>query len=540
MLLYFDFLSPDLTLHFKQFHKHSSIFSGFLSLIIYILCILSTIYFSFDIIKHLNPTSYFYYHQENDVGHFPLNESSMFHFFDFIGIPKNENPESLFQIFGFLDTFITTYNSEIQNRSLVNHYTYGPCLNNSKKYELNDINEALLESSFSKMGYCINGFYNATTKEYISIDNENFIYPIISHGTSHPNHTSYSIIVQRCQNDTFYKFNSCKTNEYIDNIVNNNKISSLIAFLNQEADIMNYSNPIKHRFISITFSLSVGIFSVNNLNFQPLRINTHNGFFFDNKITDNSYYYEQNDIKNFETNITIYSSFHFWMQNKVQIFERNYKRIQNIFADIGGIIKAITTLGTILNYFSMKYQTFIDIESIIYSKIIGLKNNKSFHKNNKNKNLSFQNNKIFNKENFSIKIDNYLNKDLKTQNSQNLSISNSILSPILNKKVNVNKNYYIERNSNSYLFIKENREIRNELGIFTLIYYTLCRSKNIISKKENYVDIIKWYYYNVISEQCMFDLYFYCSRLEKTEEQFLLYSNLKKHFSFFNSSNNNK
>ena len=106
--------------------------------------------------------------------------------------------------------------------------------------------------------------------------------------------------------------------------------------------------------------------------------------------------------------------------------------------------------------------------------------------------------------------------------------------------MNVNKNYYIERNSNSYLFIKENREIRNELGIFTLIYYTLCRSKNIISKKENYVDIIKWYYYNVISEQCMFDLYFYCSRLEKTEEQFLLYSNLKKHFSFFNSSNNNK
>ena len=77
----------------------------------------------------------------------------------------------------------------------------------------------------------------------------------------------------------------------------------------------------------------------------------------------------------------IYTSFHFWMQNKVQIFERNYKRIQNIFADIGGMIKAITTLGTILNYFAMKYQTFIDIESIIYSKIAGMKNNKTFNKN---------------------------------------------------------------------------------------------------------------------------------------------------------------
>ena len=543
MLLYFDFLSPDLTLHFKQFHKHPSIFSGFLSILVYILCISSSIYFSFDIIKHLNPTLYYYYHQENDIGNFPLNESSIFHFFDFNGIPKNENPESLFQIFGFLDNFITTYNSLIQNKSLLSHYTYGPCLNNSTKYKkLNDINNALIESSFSKIGYCINGFYNATTNEYISIDNEKFIYPIINHGTSHSNHTSYSIIIQKCQNDTFYNFNTCKTNEYIDNIVNINKISSLITFLNQEVDIMNYTNPIKHRFISDSFSFNGGTFSFSNLKFQPLRINTHNGFFFDNLIIDNSYYYEENDIKNFETNISIYTSFHFWMQNKVQIFERSYKRIQNVFAEIGGIIKAITTLGSILNFFAMKYQTFIDIESIIYSKISGLQKHRNHHDNSfyNYKNNSFHSKNIFNKEKLSIKIDNYLNKDLKTQNSQNLSISNSILSPIMNPKMKVNKNYYIERNSNSYLFIKENREIRNQLGILTVIYYNLCRSKNITSKKENYVDIIKWYYYNVISEQCIFDLYFYSARLKKTEEQFFYYSKLKNHLGFFNCPNNNK
>ena len=67
MLLYFDILSPDLTLHFKQFHKHPSLFSGFLSIIIIFLCIFSAIYFSLDIINHLNPETYFYYHQEKDV-----------------------------------------------------------------------------------------------------------------------------------------------------------------------------------------------------------------------------------------------------------------------------------------------------------------------------------------------------------------------------------------------------------------------------------------------------------------------------------------
>ena len=473
-----DLISPKLTFHYKTLLSHSSIYSSILSIMSIILCISATIYFSLDIINHLNPTSFFYYHQEYDVGHFPVNESSMFHFFNLLGVPKEENSEHLFQIFGFMKTYISNYKNNIGSRLLIDHYTYGPCSLDLNSEKLKELKEAFSETTFESMEYCIDGFYNSTTKTYINKDDPNFKYPIISHGTSHPNYTSYSIIVQRCENDTFYKFNSCKSENYIDNFVTKNQLDAVIGFLNQEVDVLNYSFPIKHKFISITFSFTVGTFSVSNLNFQPLRVNTHNGFFFDHVKDENSFYYEQNDIKNYETEYKIYTSFHLWMQNKVQIYERNYKRIQNIIADTGGTIKAIMTLASLLNLLGNKFQTFLDIESILFNKIDGLNKSKTFHK------------------------------------YSNIGLSNS--NNTLNNKTYNNFNI---RDSNSYLFIKDNKNLRKNIGFFSVSLFFIFHIGKISNKKQNYVDIIKWYYTHVISEQNIFDIYFFCARLEKTEQK---------------------
>ena len=509
-----DIISPSLTFHYKNYHCHSSVFSSFLSLIVIILCISATVYFSLDIIDHLNPTSFFYYHQEYDVGHFPINESSMFHFINFIGVPKEENSESLFEVFGFMKTYISNYKNNIGSRLLIDHYTYGACDKKSQNSKLNNIQNAFLETTFESMEYCINGFYNATTKNYITKDNPNFEYPIMSHGTSHPNYTSYSIIVQRCENDTFFKMNKCKSEEYIDDFVTHHQLDAVMAFLNQESDVLNYSYPIKHKFISITFSFTVGTFSVSNLNFQPMRVNTHNGFFFDNIVVQNSFYYEQNDIKNYETKFKIYTSFHLWMQNKVQIYERSYKRIQNVIADTGGMIKAITTLASIINILAYKYQTYIDIESIIMNKFDGANKTRTFHKFS-NLGITYPIiSKGFNeRKDNSIKIDNFT---IKEHNSQNYSMNNSFLLP-MNIQNSKKYNDVNNRDSRNYLFIKENKGIKHKLGFFNITWFLLFGFGKVRNKNEKFIDIIKWYYRNVISEQNMFDLYFYSSRLENNE-----------------------
>ena len=512
-----DLISPKLTFHYKTLLSHSSIYSSILSIMSIILCISATIYFSLDIINHLNPTSFFYYHQEYDVGHFPVNESSMFHFFNLLGVPKEENSEHLFQIFGFMKTYISNYKNNIGSRLLIDHYTYGPCSLDLNSEKLKELKEAFSETTFESMEYCIDGFYNSTTKTYINKDDPNFKYPIISHGTSHPNYTSYSIIVQRCENDTFYKFNSCKSENYIDNFVTKNQLDAVIGFLNQEVDVLNYSFPIKHKFISITFSFTVGTFSVSNLNFQPLRVRTHNGFLFDNVVLDYSYYYEQNDIKNYQTEFKIYTCFHFWMQNKVQIYERNYKRIQNIMADSGGMIKALTTISTIINIIFNKYQIVKDVNKML---------NKKFEKiASTNKLINALNTNNNNASNLSIKHDNFLDKgNNKSQNS--ITITNRSI--ILNKNNNMKKYELDVKNLDyeAYHYIKDNRNLRENINLVSIIKNMIDVKKKEMSKEQTYINIIMYFYKEVINEQNLFDLFFFYRKLNKLRSPDMIFKSI--------------
>ena len=102
--------------------------------------------------------------------------------------------------------------------------------------------------------------------------------------------------------------------------------------------------------LDLLFLPGSNTFSVSNLNFQPLRVVSFSNFLFNNKYEDYSYYFEQNDIKNFETTFPVYTAYKFWMQNKVYIYERNYKKFQNFMVEIGGIIKSVVTVAKILNY----------------------------------------------------------------------------------------------------------------------------------------------------------------------------------------------
>ena len=219
-LKHLDILSDPLTLYYEKYHNHSSLISSIISLITCIICISFTIYSLINVIKHINPTSFCYTRQEDDVGIFPVNESSMFHFFTFNNFPENESLDSIIEIFGSMDYegSIVNYKDNVRSRLKFSHYTYSKCPQFSNKYKLNHIEELIKDYPLIN-GYCIKGYYNKTSDTYITIDDENFPYPKDTKGTSNPNYTSYHIIVQNCQNDTFSNFNRCKSNEYINNVI---------------------------------------------------------------------------------------------------------------------------------------------------------------------------------------------------------------------------------------------------------------------------------------------------------------------------------
>jgi hypothetical protein len=292
-----------------------------------------------------------------------------------------------------------------------------------------------------------------------------------------------------------------------------NEIDSIITMMTHEVDVNNYNKPIVNKFIQIrfTFTSKANIFSISNLNFQPLRVKTFNSLFFNGIYKeDYSYYFEQNDIKNYQTNFSIYTSYQFWMQNKVFIYERYYKKIQNFLADIGGTIKALTTIARIINFIICKYQTYKDIEKIMMNKINNIKKNEFYLFKNDTSKRSFEENK---KQIHRISFLN--NSDLKFNNYVSINKSLDASNNKLNK---VNLDNKVTYKFIPFNFLKDNFNLGSHISFFEVLWFLIVRSDHHKTKKGKYVDLIKWYYRQVISEQNLFDLYFFCSKLEKKEE----------------------
>ena len=84
-----DFLSPKITLFFKGRYKHSSIFSGLITILSYSVILVCIIYYTLEFIDRSNPTIYFFNRYVEDTGVYPLNESSLFHYINLISASKN-------------------------------------------------------------------------------------------------------------------------------------------------------------------------------------------------------------------------------------------------------------------------------------------------------------------------------------------------------------------------------------------------------------------------------------------------------------------
>ena len=83
---------------------------------------------------------------------------------------------------------------------------------------------------------------------------------------------------------------------------------------------------------------------------------------FDHIYDETSYIFDQNEKITQDTgNTGIYCAFYFWMQNRMQLYERSYKRLQDVIASAGGTTKLITVIASILNFLYNKFVVFKEI-----------------------------------------------------------------------------------------------------------------------------------------------------------------------------------
>ena len=463
-----DHFSGQITLFFNHNDKHSSIFSGILSLIYFIIIIYFSILFSLDFLLLRNPTAFFYKRFINEVGKFTLDSKGIFHFISFNSDKEYgiEIDKRAFTIIG-----VTENDSIMQlnnNISLYDHWIYDLCdqtdIMKLKKYFTDEINKYYSNS------LCIQKFYNKNNKSIILKNKNGFNYPFLEHGSSKLNNKIYGIYIQMCQNNTEINNNNCyPTNIILEKL--NSILNYGITFLESYIDVQNYNEPIQKVFHRITSEFNKNVFALNHLNFYPILVNTHSGIIFDKLTSRNSYNFNFNEklTSNINENY-IFGTFNFWMENNLNIYERSYSKVQDIAGGVDGIVEiTMIVFGFINVLFSEDYIITHDINKLLYNmsakKNLDIKINyaiemkkeeklkKMFNLNDR-KTLSYSkiNNKIYQRKSFNRLRENNFSSGIVLKN-QNID-SPKVTTKLNGKNINtISQNF--QKKLKSYLRYKK-------------------------------------------------------------------------------------
>ena len=506
-----DYLSPPITFYYQGSLSHTSIVSGILSIISIIFILILTIYFSLELIQRKEPNAFYFSSYIEDAGIIPLNSSSLFHFITIATVSNGYSNGGVdftnFRIIGY-ENYFENYLYD-RNISHFDHWLYGKCNNESDTIGIS----YLIKYDFFENSACIRKYFSFEEQKYYDVGEEKFRWPQIAHGTFNEKLKLYSIFLENCNEETINlilgKGHHCKSDIEIDESFNNLRIANFY-FINHYINVLNYDNPNIKFFYRIETGMFQNQYTINHLNFNPSRIKTHNGLILDNIEQEDSYAFDRNDnyIEENDGN-KLYLGYCFWLKNTKHYYERNYKRIQDIISNIGGIYQIITILSIYLNKLYNNYVLLNDIEKLLFNNIYQEKNivkENIIHKNAMNKNnikdekVKLEKDKL-NKDDENKKykerknaIDNYESKMsnmhlYNTVNNNNTKYNHKSISEqnIKDKKLiyDKNKNFLdfikyklicIKSNNNFHIYynirikiLSEEHLIRNHLNIYNLL-----------------------------------------------------------------------
>ena len=465
-----DYLSPNVTFYYKGYLSHSSIISGIISIISIFLIIIQMGYYSLYIMKRKGLNAFYFNSFLEDIGIFPLNASSLFHFISLGELGQNYWNEGVnftkYRILGF-ETY-STYYLDDKNLSKYNHWLYGLCNNNSDTEGIG----YLINYDYFEQSACIRKYYDSKEQKYYDTDHPKFRWPVIGHGTFNKNNIFYNIIIESCKEDTLNLILGDGYTCIKDPLIELN--TAYFHFINHYIDLLNYKNPNSKFLFRVETGVHKDDFYINNLNFVPSIIETHNGLLFDNIEEEKTYIFERNDVARqmkFKKEEDLFISYYFWISNTMNYYQRNYKRIQDVISSIGGFNQVVIFISIYINSFYNNYIVLNDTESLLFSSIYSEKIKKTKKlKDNKDK-IEFS--KKDNIDKFPVKNDDKNKSNIKTRNKkieENINNFSKSDNNFLNNSESITHNFKISKQLN-----KQENEIKN----------------NKISEKSDFAHIIQ-------------------------------------------------
>ena len=274
-----------------------------------------------------------------------------------------------------------------------------------------------------------------------------------------------------------------------------------LYYIDYYVDPLNYKSPNTKFFNIIENSIQKSSYPMNHLNFQSALIKTHNGLIFDHLEEDKAYIYERNDVFTFSNNDTgIHTIYYFWLKNSEHYYERNYKRIQDLISDIGGINQFITFVAFYINYLYNKYILLSDTEDLLFTSI-----NTNTEKNLKSKHVKEKakiKNKFQNIENNEINNDKNRNSDLEKNNSNKINDKTNNKSE--NLKINIRNNEYENDLSKKELpeeHIESINSIRRNINTERKTFLSFVIFKLSFSKKNSFYKVYENFRIKIMSEE---------------------------------------
>ena len=543
----FDIISPEITLYYKGETNHPSIISGIITIISCLIVLIFGMFYLVICLNKKNPTAYFFNRYIEDIGDYYINSTSLF---SYIQLFKSYPRVSIdidfnkIEIIGFnasLESFIRSN----YNLDRYYHWIYGKC------DDYMNSNESILSNAVLAQSACMKKFYNYEMSKYYDINDANFVWPVIKHGSSNPNTTTYGIIIKKCQNTDFRKkhFEECESEENIDEYIKSLFISFTVV--DNYIDVLNYENPINKFLYSITSGISSDSYSTNNVNFFPTLIRSYQGLLMNDYVEEISYSFHQNSKSNtLSENTKILGSFYFWIQNSQQYYERHYKKLTDVFSSIGGSASATFMIAKLINSFITRFIILLDTQELIFNikknnykykkimkrpslgKFIGefsLKNVRILregrnlhhhHNNNRAKTEAYEKKKINDK----IKSGNKIKKgndNFEVSTKRNINIENNIsdltiINKIRNESANT-ENILERKNLKDSKDNKYNKKIKDEeLGWSKFFSYLIQFKKN--NTKIQYYEELREH---IISEESLFQNYINIINLLKINNTFL-------------------
>ena len=207
-----------------------------------------------------------------DSGRVSIDPFGLFHFINFKvdNIIKEFDFENL-RIIGF-ETYFDVFMIN-KNLSMYDHWLYGPCKNES---ELKEINYLINQEDFRKSA-CIKKFFNSKEQKYYNTNEDKFRWPTIEQGIINFKEKIYSIIIDKCEDNTFKIIfddnkGKCKNNLKLEELYKNGYIH--FNFIDNQVKTENYTDPIGKFLNKLETKLFKDNHCLNYLYFNPVILDT--------------------------------------------------------------------------------------------------------------------------------------------------------------------------------------------------------------------------------------------------------------------------